>query len=182
MASSLRRVRSDFAVPVAAEPKRFTRIDKQELALEAVARHEKNMISADRPGRVRAKIVVIICYFSACADYGQALDDAAKDARTTCEDGGILGAPGYNNSFPICNAESDYWQECGLRISTPGGIAYNDANANHSNYPYPAYQNAIGAPYCLVECTMRLCCASLQASDPKSSLKQAIKNCRKKFG
>jgi RHS repeat-associated protein len=122
------------------------------------------------------------CYFSACADYCQALDDAAKDARTTCEDGGILGAPGYNNSFPVCNAESDYWQECGLRITTPGGSAYNGANANHSNYPYPAYQIAIGAPYCLVECTMRLCCASLQASDPKSSLKQAIKNCRKKYG
>lgn len=122
------------------------------------------------------------CCFSACGAYCQALDDAATDARTTCEDGGILGAPGYNNSFPFCNAESDCWQECGLRITTPGGIAYNGAKANHSNYPYPAYQIPIAAPYCLVGCTMRLCCASLQASDPKSSLKQAIKNCWKKYG
>ncbi len=122
------------------------------------------------------------CYFSACARYCQSVDDAAKEARATCEGGGILGGPGYNNSFPVCNAESDYWQECGLRITTPDGMAYNGSNANHSNYPYPAYQIAIGAPYCLVECTMRLCCASLQASDPKSTLKQAIKNCRRKHG
>ncbi len=50
MASNLRRVRRDFVVPVAAEPKRFTRIDDPELALEIAARREKNNLSATRSG------------------------------------------------------------------------------------------------------------------------------------
>lgn len=48
MASNLRRVRRDFAVPVAAEPKRFKRIDDPELALEVAARREKNNLFAIR--------------------------------------------------------------------------------------------------------------------------------------
>jgi RHS repeat-associated protein len=50
MASNLRRVRRDFVVRVAAEPKRFTRIDDPELALEVAARREKNNLSAVRSG------------------------------------------------------------------------------------------------------------------------------------
>lgn len=50
MASNLRRVRRDFAVPVAAQPKRFARIDDPELALEVAARREKNNLSAIRSG------------------------------------------------------------------------------------------------------------------------------------
>ncbi|MBX3097916.1 MAG: hypothetical protein KF812_13770, partial [Fimbriimonadaceae bacterium] len=50
MASNLRRVRRDFGVPVAAEPKRVMRIDDPELALEVAARREKNNLSAIRSG------------------------------------------------------------------------------------------------------------------------------------
>ncbi len=50
MASSLRRVRRDFGVPVAGEPKRFTRIDDPALALEVAARREKNNLAAVRAG------------------------------------------------------------------------------------------------------------------------------------
>lgn len=50
MASNLRRVRKDFAVPVATELKRFTRIDDPELTLEVAARSEKNNLSAVRSG------------------------------------------------------------------------------------------------------------------------------------
>jgi hypothetical protein len=50
MASILRRVRRNFVVPVAVEPKRFNRIDDPELALEVAARREKNNLSAVRSG------------------------------------------------------------------------------------------------------------------------------------
>ena len=40
----------------------------------------------------------------------------------------------------------------------------------------------IAAPYCLVECTMRLCCAWLQAGDPNSTMRIAISRCRSKYG
>lgn len=48
MVSNLRRVRRDYGVPVVTEPKRFTRIDDPELALEVAARREKNTLSAMR--------------------------------------------------------------------------------------------------------------------------------------
>lgn len=48
--SNLRRVRRHFAVPDVAEPKRYTRIDDPELALEVAARREKNNLSAIRSG------------------------------------------------------------------------------------------------------------------------------------
>jgi len=50
MASNLCRVRRDFLAPVAVEPKRFTRIDDPELAIEVAIRRENNNLSAVRAG------------------------------------------------------------------------------------------------------------------------------------
>jgi RHS repeat-associated protein len=121
------------------------------------------------------------CYQNACIDYCKALDDAVVDARKDCEADGILGAPGnITNTLP-CKKGSPYWEECGTRICVKGGIGFNGANANCSNYPKPVNQ-PIGEFYCLVECTMRTCCSRLQAEDPLKRMQKAAKKCKEKYG
>lgn len=59
MANNLIRVRREFAVPLAEEPKIFTRIDDPELVIDAAASRERNNVAAVRMGlpAVGAKLV-----------------------------------------------------------------------------------------------------------------------------